>query len=99
MATVDSTSTDAEVKAAYDDNASYLEDRSVAKARAFVTAGRILLRRLFSKQSDEGASVESRVELIRAEIQDAAQFLRKYDDLSTLEGNLTTVGDMSGMRD
>ena len=39
-------SNDAEVWAAYDDNASYEEDGSRAKALAFVTACRILRRRL-----------------------------------------------------
>ena len=46
MATLSSNSTDAEVWAAYDDNASYEEDGSRAKALAFVTACRILRRRL-----------------------------------------------------
>jgi hypothetical protein len=46
MATLSSNSTDAEVWAAYDDNASYEEDASRAKALAFVTVGRILRRRI-----------------------------------------------------
>ena len=46
MATLSSNSTDAEVWAAYDDNASFEEDASRAKALAFVTACRILRRRL-----------------------------------------------------
>jgi hypothetical protein len=46
MATLSSNSTDAEVWAAYDDNASYEEDGSRAKALAFVTACGILRRRL-----------------------------------------------------
>ncbi|HPM84693.1 MAG TPA: hypothetical protein PLF81_28505, partial [Candidatus Anammoximicrobium sp.] len=46
MATLSSNSTDAEVLASYDDSASYEEDSSRAKALAFVTACRILRRRL-----------------------------------------------------
>jgi len=46
MATLSSNSTDAEVWAAYDDNASYEEDASSARALALVTACRILRRRL-----------------------------------------------------
>ena len=46
MATLSSNSTDAEVWAAYDNNASYEEDVCRAKALAFVTACRILRRRL-----------------------------------------------------
>jgi len=43
MATLDSTSTWAEVVAAYADNVGYDEDNSATKARAFVTACRLLL--------------------------------------------------------
>jgi len=46
MATLSSNSTDAQVLAAYDDNASYEEDNSRAKADAFITACRILRRQL-----------------------------------------------------
>jgi len=46
MATLSSNSTDAQVLAAYDDNASYEEDNSRAKADAFITACRILRNRL-----------------------------------------------------
>lgn len=46
MSTLSGSSTLAQVRAAYDDNASYAEDASVAKAKAFVTACRILLGRL-----------------------------------------------------
>ena len=46
MATLSSNSTDAQVLAAYDDNASYEEDNSRAKADSFITACRILRNRL-----------------------------------------------------
>ena len=46
MATLSSNSTDAQVLAAYDDNASYEEDGSRAKADSFITACRILRNRL-----------------------------------------------------
>ena len=42
MSTLDSTSTLGQVESAYADNASYAEDNSVDKARAFVTACRLL---------------------------------------------------------
>lgn len=44
--TLSSSSIEAEVLAAYDDNASYEEDASRAKALAFITACRILRRRV-----------------------------------------------------
>lgn len=45
MATLSSSSTDAEVRAAFDDNASYAEDNDTTKAAALETACLILLRR------------------------------------------------------
>jgi hypothetical protein len=64
------TSTDAEVWAAYDDNASYQEDASAAKANAFISACRILRRRtpLSAGRGGQSMSFES----LGAEI-DAAQ--------------------------
>jgi len=46
MSTLTGSSTNAEVWAAYDDNASYEEDVSRPKALAFITACRVLSRRL-----------------------------------------------------
>jgi hypothetical protein len=43
MASLSSTSTIAEIEAAYADNAGYAEDNSPSKARAFITACRLLL--------------------------------------------------------
>ncbi len=51
MPTLTSASTDAQVEAEYDDTASYAEDLSVAKARRFVTACRILVRRYESSMT------------------------------------------------
>jgi hypothetical protein len=46
VAILNGNSTLAEVRAAYDDNASYEEERSIEKTKAFITACRILLRRM-----------------------------------------------------
>jgi hypothetical protein len=46
MGTLTAASTLAQVEASYDNNASYAEDNSPTKAKAFVTACRFLLRRL-----------------------------------------------------
>ena len=43
MSTLSSSSTRADVEAAYADDASYVEDASVPKARVFVTACRLLI--------------------------------------------------------
>jgi hypothetical protein len=76
MASLSSISTDAEVKAAYDDNAGYAEDDSVAMARTFVTACRILLRRL-PKMAKLGGRHEVQIDprVLQQELADARQFV------------------------
>jgi hypothetical protein len=58
MSSLSSSSTDQQVWDAYDDNASYEEDASVTKAKAFITACRILLRRRPARISAEGVSTD-----------------------------------------
>jgi hypothetical protein len=58
MATLSSSSTDQEVWDEYDTTASYEEDASVAFAKRFVTACRILLRRRPTQISVGGQSTE-----------------------------------------
>lgn len=60
MASLTSSSTDAQVAAAYDDNASYEEDNSPTKAAAFLTACRILKRRVPQSMSSSPGSVTER---------------------------------------
>jgi hypothetical protein len=68
-----SQSTNAEVWAAYDDNASYEEDGSRTKALAFVTACRIILRRrpASTGRGEQNVSFES----IREEMDSARSWL------------------------
>lgn len=68
MATLSSTSTDSEVLAAYDDNAGYDEDDSTTKASAFVTACRIMLRRMARSASKGGASFTANPDQVYAEM-------------------------------
>ena len=78
---LDSTSTNAEVRAAYDDNASYDDDQSVAKARAFRTACRMLIRRLTEQSSDGDQSLSRRENLrqLREELSRVEQWLGQHD--------------------
>jgi len=85
MATLSSNSTDAEVWAAYDDTASYEEEASRAKALAFVTACRILRRRL-PLSAGRGPQSVTR-ESLDAEIVAAQQWL---------DANPATTGSGSG---
>lgn len=76
MSTLSSASTTAQVRAAYDDNASFDEDNSPSKAAAFITAVTILINRLPSR-AEKGDSGMIALELERYEkqLQRARQFL------------------------
>ena len=69
MSTLSSASTTAEVRAAYDNNASWFEDQSAAKARAFVTACNILLARLPKRVSRSASSAANEIELDLVQIE------------------------------
>jgi len=78
MSTLSTASTRAEIEAAYDDNASYAEDASPTKARAFITACRLLIR-ITPKRAAKGGRGEGELELgvefFRQEIRDAQRWL------------------------
>jgi hypothetical protein len=100
MSTLSSASTLAEIQAAYADNASYAEDASPAKARAFVTACRLLLVKL-PKRASHGAGRAEEIELdlalIRGELADARKWLACY--ASAAAGGAAVSFDLSGFRD
>jgi RecA/RadA recombinase len=77
MSALDSSSTLAEIQASYDDNASYLEDASASKAKAFITAVRMLVRRTAQKVEDGAAEVSITQDLkqYREELGDARRWL------------------------
>jgi hypothetical protein len=76
MSTLSSASTLTQIRDAYADNASYAEDASVAKARAFVTACRILLLRLPKRAAHgRGNEVELDPRLIFDEMRRAQTWL------------------------
>jgi len=75
MSTLTSDSTDAEVYAAYEDNASYAEDSSTTKCRAFITACRFLVRRTAKQAGQAGFNVQLTPELIQDEMRKAETWL------------------------
>ncbi len=79
MSTLSSTSTLAEIQAAYDDNASYLEDASVSKCKAFITSVRLLVRRTAAAVSSgvTGNSVQTDLSQYREELRDARRWLAR----------------------
>jgi hypothetical protein len=77
VSTLTASSTRAQVQAAYDDNASYAEDADAAKARGFLTAARILLRRLAGEIANgiDRVRLDENLRQIRAEITDCQRWL------------------------
>jgi hypothetical protein len=79
MATLSSSSTLAEVQAAYRDNASYDVDESTTKAGEFITACRMLLLMIPKRAAHGGRGaeeVETDPVVLRAELQEAQRWLR-----------------------
>lgn len=76
MSTLSSASTPDEVQDAYLDNASYAEDGSVAKAKAFVTACTMLLLLIpkMAKQSFRH-EIQTNIDLIYEQMQGAQRFV------------------------
>jgi hypothetical protein len=83
MAAIDSSSSLAAVEASYDDNASYLEEVSAAKARAFISAATILLRRMPETAGTREANFQYRMDLIQKELQKAREWLAANDGGAT----------------
>jgi len=79
MSSLTSASTLPEIKAAYADNASYVEDGSAVKARAFITACRLLLLRLPKRAMKggraSGEEIELEPRLLAEQIGEAKKFL------------------------
>ena len=96
MSSLSSSSTLAQIKAAYADNASYEEDGSVSKARAFVTACRLLILRLPALAEQVGHSkIENDVAQFRKELEAAQGYIA-----TTSENQGQVIhADLGGYRD
>ncbi len=93
MSTLTSSSTLAQIKAAYDDNASYYEDGSVTKAKAFITACRFLLRRIPASASESGQNrVDFDMGLIQKEMADAMEFVAANASSSSGSAKARVIG-------
>lgn len=90
-------STDAEIWAAYDNNASYQEDVSRTKAEAFITACRILARRLPMSAGRDGQSVSR--ESLREEGIQAVAWLAANPGSSGGGSTRVRFGDFRNFRD
>ena len=96
MASLSSSSTDAQVRAAYDDNASYEEDASASKCQAFITACKILLVRRPSSVTNDGTTVAFNDQAVLDELARARTWLA--GNQSSRGGGVKYL-DFSGVRD
>ena len=79
MSTLNSASTLVQIEASYADNASYAEDKSVTKCRAFITACALLLLKYPKRTGTPQADLETSIELIQKEKQRAEAWLEAHD--------------------
>jgi len=97
MSTLTRDSTDAEVWASYDDNASYQEDESRTKAEAFITACRVLRRRLPITAAREGQQMTR--ESLAEEVAQANAWLAANPTSSGAGSTRVRFGDFQRFRD
>ena len=100
MSTLSGTSTNADVAAAYDDNACYAETGSLARAKAFVTACRILLHRRPSQMGGLGNARSFDQQLVQKELERAQDWIVARPDASgqTDNGPRVTRANFSDFR-
>ena len=79
---ISSQSTDEQINAAYDDNADYAEVGSIVKARTFVLACRIMLRRTPQQAGSDGQYVGRNLLVLQSEMNRALDWLASAVDLS-----------------
>lgn len=94
VSTLSSTSTLTEINAAYDDNASYAEDNSVSKAKAFRTAIAILIRRVLADSTKGDKSLRFDHEGLQRQLDEVAAFISSRDT----SNSAVTVADFRGLR-
>lgn len=91
MSDLNGSSTTAAVQAAYDANASYAEDNSITKAKAFITACRILLRRTASNMVKGSNQVSLNVPVLQRELEKAQEWFEARDPDANIRPVATRV--------
>lgn len=101
MSTITSASTLADVQAAYVDNASYAEDGDVAKAKAFLTASRVLLLKMPAEAGSREGNMRLNPELIQKEMGEARTWLAANDTpvTASVAGGSVTRASFRNFRD
>lgn len=99
MSSLSSASTLTQVENAYVDNASYEEDADVAKAKAFVTAARILLLKLPAEAGTRENHLKLSTNEIAAQLKQAQAWVAANDTGSTgSSGPAVTVVSFENFR-
>ncbi len=93
---LDSTATYSQVEDSYLDNASYIEDNSVTKAKAFVTACTMLIFLMPKQMGQDGKSITNSIEEVQQQKEKATQFLNDNDE--DLHGDRVTLGGMNNYK-
>lgn len=97
MSTLTKLSTEAQIWESYDDNASYEEDHSVAKAEAFITACRFLTRRRPTSISRGERSTT--LESLQQEIKAAQTWIQYNPSVTSATSSRTRYGSMEAFRE
>jgi hypothetical protein len=90
MSTLNSASTLAQIEAEYADNASYAEDSSVARCRAFITACRLLVLKYPKSTGTPQAELTTAIDLVQGEKKSAEKWLESHDTGSGSTGPRVT---------
>ncbi len=90
-----STSTNAQVKAAYEDNASYDINNSVAECRDFIQAARIRINRMANEIENGNARVSESYQRIEAQLKEALRWLRVNDPSASSAAHGGSVSHIS----
>lgn len=101
MSALTSASSDDDVRAAYEDNASYDEVGDVAMAKAFVVACRFIVNRGCAMVSTNGRTIQYSQELIQKQIEDARRWMvgQPTADGTTTDGAGAMYGDFGSFRE
>ncbi len=99
---ISSASTDAQVQAEVEDNASYLTDGSLTKCRAYVYALTVWMFRLSKRaklEDDHGARIERELRTFQSELKNAREWLQANGGETDAAATQTSYADLSGFRE
>lgn len=98
-----SSSTLAEIQAAYDDNSSYDLNGSVSQCKNFIIACRMLLRRTPTAATQDRGSIQMNTDALKTALDLATQWLFQNSGTTNSDGAQTGGGtrhfDLSNFRD